>query len=142
MPFVKLDCKLLDSSLWPDRDARDVFITCLLLAVPWEITEATPTVSEINGYDDFILPPGFYGLVEASRSSLAARAVMDPGKVQIALMRLMSPDDESRNPAWQGRRLTRVYGKGFVVLNFDTYRSKDHTSAERSRRWRERHKKA
>src|SRR3990167_930952 len=44
MPFVKLDCGILDSTLWFDRDARDVFLTALLMAVPYEVRESTPTI--------------------------------------------------------------------------------------------------
>jgi hypothetical protein len=43
---------------------------------------------------------------------------------------------ESRTPDFDGRRLVRVDG-GYVALNFAKYREKDHTAAERSKRYRE-----
>ena len=39
MSFVKLDCGILDSSLWPDREAREVFLTALLMAKPRVLKE-------------------------------------------------------------------------------------------------------
>jgi hypothetical protein len=42
MPFVKLDCGILDSSVWVDRPQRDLFITALLMAQPFELDEETP----------------------------------------------------------------------------------------------------
>jgi hypothetical protein len=32
MPFVKLDCEILKSSLWYERLQRELFITSLLMA--------------------------------------------------------------------------------------------------------------
>ena len=37
MSFVKLDTGILNSTLWMDRAAREVFITALLMAEPMEI---------------------------------------------------------------------------------------------------------
>lgn len=56
-----------------------------------------------------------------------------------ALERLGAPDPESRNPAWGGRRLVRVNG-GYIVLNFEEFRRRDATGAERARRYREKQK--
>ena len=39
MAFVKLDCGMIDSTLWIDREAREIFITALLMAQPMEIRE-------------------------------------------------------------------------------------------------------
>ncbi len=54
-----------------------------------------------------------------------------------ALERLGEPESESRSPEFEGRRMVRVNG-GWIILNFDKYRKKDHTAAERSKRYRER----
>ena len=45
MPFVKLDCGMLDSTLWFEREAREVFITALLMAEPIELTSDTPQIA-------------------------------------------------------------------------------------------------
>ncbi len=39
MSFIKLDCGLLDSTLWVDREARELFITALLMAKPKDLAE-------------------------------------------------------------------------------------------------------
>jgi hypothetical protein len=62
---------------------------------------------------------------------------MDMEEGLSALERLGSQDKESRSHAFEGRRLVRVDG-GYIVLNFQVYRERDHTSADRSRRYRER----
>ena len=54
-----------------------------------------------------------------------------------ALERLGSPEAESRSQDYEGRRMIRIDG-GYLILNFDRYRQKDHTSAARSQRYRER----
>ena len=53
-----------------------------------------------------------------------------------ALERLGEPEQDSRTPDFEGRRLVRVDG-GYLALNFAKYREKDHTASERSRRYRE-----
>ena len=45
MPFVKLDCTILNSTLWFERDVREIFITALLMAEPKEITEPQPEIA-------------------------------------------------------------------------------------------------
>lgn len=138
MAFVKLDCGILDSTLWPDREAREMFITALLMAEPIEIKEETSTI-EIRQIVEtqFVIPVGWYGFVPASGAGIARRAGLDGEDGLKALERLAAPDQESRTPDFEGRRLARVDG-GFIVLNYDKYRQKDHTSAERSKRYRER----
>ena len=39
MAFVKLDTGILDSTLWMEKDQRDVFLTALLMALPHEFKE-------------------------------------------------------------------------------------------------------
>ena len=145
MPFVKLDCGILNSTIWVDRLARELFITSLLMAEPRELIEAMPqiTVGQLE-YTGWSIPPGWYGFVEAAGPGIIARAGLeDRGPLFTAAMealtRLGDPEPDSRSHAFDGRRLVRVDG-GFVVLNYIQYREKDSTAAERSRRWRERQK--
>jgi hypothetical protein len=138
MAFVKLDCGMLDSTLWVDRAARELFITALLMAEPRELLEPLPQIAlqslEPTG---FIVPPGWYGFIPAAGSGIIRRAGMEAEVGMQALERLGAPENESRTPAFDGRRLVRIDG-GFIALNFEKYRQKDHTTAERSRRYRER----
>lgn len=138
MPYVKLDCAMIDSSIWPDKDGRDIFITALLMAAPREVREPLPQINvdnlELAGWD---VPPGWYGFIEAAGTGIANRAGIDWPRASEALKRLGSPDQESRSPDFNGRRLVRVSG-GYIVLNYIAYRDKDYGSAERMRRYRER----
>ena len=137
MSFVKLDCGMLDSTLWVDREARELFITALLMAKPIELREPMKQIDvrslELTGFE---VPPGWYGFVEAAGTGIVRRAGMDSEAGLNALERLGSPDNESRTPDHEGRRLVRVDG-GFISLNYDLYRTKDHNNAERCRRYRQ-----
>jgi hypothetical protein len=141
VPFVKLDCGLLESSTWLDRPALEVFLTALLLAEPFELPEPTPALGpheiEPNGW---LVPAGWYGLARVAPPLLMERATMgrqDPVEdLQDALTRLCDPDAHSRSSDFGGRRLARVNG-GFIVLNYDRYRQRDYTAAERTKRWRD-----
>jgi hypothetical protein len=137
MPFVKLDCGILDSSLWVDREAREVFITALLMAKPYELKEPSDSLDarsmESTG---IIIPSGQYGIVEAAGSAVIRRAGIDMDAGWDAIDKLCNPDPESRTAEFGGRRLARIDG-GYLVLNFQRYRDKDHTSAERARKYRE-----
>jgi hypothetical protein len=138
MPFVKLDCGILDSTVWIDRDRRELFITALLMASPKEYSEPIPQYHvDHNETTGFIAPAGWYGFVEAAGPGIVRRALVEPETGMIALAALGEPDPESRNPKFEGRRLIRVVG-GYLVLNFQDYRDRDYTMAERSRRYRER----
>lgn len=140
MAFAKLDCNIVDSSLWGDRDARDIFITALCKAEPHELREEHPALKTRETLESgFVVPPGWYGFVPAAGPGLVRAAGIDMENGIEALERLASPDPDSRDPAYDGRRLVRVNG-GYIVLNFNKYREKDHTAAERSRRYRERRK--
>lgn len=139
MAFVKLDEGILSSTLWADRDARDVFITALLLAEPWEFSTPTPTL-EVRTLEaaDWTLPPGWYGFARAAGPGLVRTAGIEERDAGMAaLERLAAPDLESRSHEHGGRRLVRVDG-GYVVLNFMKYRDHDHGSTERSRKLRSR----
>lgn len=138
MAFVKLDCGMLDSTIWIDRDARELFITALLMAEPIEIREPIPALeTRTLNQTGFIVPAGWYGFIPAAGSGIVRRAGMDAERGLSALERLAQPETESRSQAFEGRRLVRVDG-GYLALNYDKYRQKDHTAAERSARYRER----
>jgi hypothetical protein len=141
MPFVKLDTGILNSTLWVGFDARNVFITALLMAEPREITEPTPQLKvqaiEPTG---FVVPPGWYGFVKAAGIGIVRQSGIDRDRGMAALEELGDPDTESRSAEYEGRRLVRVNG-GFVVLNYMKYRERDETNAQRCRRYRERQKK-
>lgn len=138
MAFVKLDCGLLDSSLWIDREGRELFITALLMAVPHEVLSGMEQI-EVDSLEKsgFVVPPGWYGLVRAAGSAIIHRSMMEMEMGMAALRRLGAPDADSRTLDFEGRRMIRVDG-GFLILNYLKYREKDHTTAERSKRYRER----
>lgn len=138
MPFVKLDCGILDSSLWPDKACRDIFITALLMARPAIFN--TPTAQlQVNSIEPsgWEVPPGKYGLVESSGVGLLRRAIVSEEEGFPALKRLGEPDENSRTGAFGGRRLVRIDG-GYLVLNYMLYREMDYTNAERQQQFRER----
>lgn len=137
MAFVKLDCGILDSTLWADRDAKDLFITALLMAVPHELMVPAEQIQvrtlEKTG---FVVPAGWYGLVRAAGQGIVRRHGMELEAGLAALERLGAPELDSRTPDFEGRRMVRVDG-GYIILNFAAYRAKDHTAKERSKRYRE-----
>lgn len=138
MAFVKLDCGILDSTLWVDREAREVFITALLMAEPREFQEPLEQISvqslEHTGWQ---APPGWYGFVAAAGIGIVHRSRVEQEAGLAALERLGDVDMESRSQAFEGRRLIRING-GYVVLNFMAYRDRDYNGAERAKRYRER----
>ena len=140
MPFVKLDCGILNSTLWIDHDARDVFITALLMAEPIEITQPAAQIAvdkiELTGWS---APPGWYGFVPAASVGIVRRSGVDMERGLQAVTRLGEPDQESRTPDHEGRRMIRIDG-GFLILNYFLYRDRDYSTAERSKRYRERKK--
>jgi hypothetical protein len=137
MAFVKLDCGMLDSTLWLDREARELFITALLMAIPFELLEPAKQL-KVRSLEEagFVVPPGWYGLIEAAGPGIVYRAGMETEAGMAALERLGEPEEESRTPDFGGRRLVRIAG-GYIALNFQKYREKDHTAAERSKRYRQ-----
>jgi hypothetical protein len=140
MAFVKLDCAILHSSIWPDKEARDIFITALLMAEPFELTEPTKQINVLNlDETGWTIPPGWYGFVKAAGVGIVHTTGVPREAGLQALVRLCSPESESRSPEFEGRRMARIPG-GYVILNFFAYRDRDHTAAERMRRLRERNK--
>lgn len=137
MAFVKLHTKLLDSSLWLDRDARDIFITALLMAQPVTLDEPSDAIHcRKLAPLGFTVPPGNYGFVPAAGPAIVRRAMVDDQEIGVAaLERLSQPEADSRSEEHEGRRLVRING-GYLVLNYEKYRKKDETAGERMRRWR------
>lgn len=131
---------MLDSTTWHDFDARTVFVTALLMAVPREAVDPLPQIA-VRSLDPtgWSVPPGWYGFIESAGSGIVYRAGIELERGLAALERLAAPESESRSQAFDGRRLARVEG-GYIVLNYMKYREKDSTNAERSRRWRQREK--
>ena len=139
MPFVKLDCGILNSTVWAESVMRDVFITALLMAEPYVTDEPLPQLHvrtmEQTGW---CVPPGWYGFIAAAGIGILARALITDREAGLeALMRLGEPEQESRSQDFDGRRLIRVNG-GYIALNFDKYRQRDETGAERQKRYRKR----
>lgn len=142
MAFVKIDTGILDSTLWLDRDSREVFITALLMAEPKEFR----LESEQLGVTDaqpcgWSAPPGWYGFVPAAGLGIVRRAGLETEAGITALTKLCSPELESRTPDFDGRRMIRISG-GYLVLNYMRYRDKDHTAAARQQRLRDRKRHA
>lgn len=140
MAFVKLDTGILDSTLWIERDVREVFITALLMAEPkeFEAPNRQIKIGELE-FSDFEAPPGWYGFVPAASLGIINRAGVEREAGMDALRKLGEPEIESRSKEFEGRRMIRVNG-GFLILNYMKYRDKDHTAAERQRRLRDRKK--
>lgn len=138
MAFVKLDTDMLDSTIWMDRPAREVFITSLLLAQPREFSEPQKQIAvrslEYTGWE---APAGWYGFVPASGPGIVHRSQVPKDEGDAALERLGSPEPESRSQAFEGRRMIRIDG-GYLILNYMKFRDKDHTAPLRSARYRAR----
>lgn len=140
MPFVKLDCGILRSTLWFDQPVREVFLTALLMAEPKELVSQVVTYKlRSTEPDEFSVPPGWYGFVQAAGEAIVRFSGVDAKEGLAALERLAGPDHGSRTPDFEGRRMVRVEG-GFIILNFQKYRDRDYTAADRQARWRQRQK--
>jgi hypothetical protein len=140
MAFVKLDTGILNSTLWIERECREIFITALLMAEPREFSEPTAQIAiRTLDFTGFAAPPGWYGFVPAASVGIIRRAGLDREEGMDALIKLGDPEDGSRSKDFGGRRLIRIDG-GFMVLNFMKYRDKDHTAAVRQQRLRDRRK--
>ena len=138
MPFVKLDSGILDSTLWLQKDQRDIFITALLMATPEQFDAPTPQL-EVDSLEEtgFTVPPGWYGFVAASGPGILRRAMVEKEAGMKALKELGEPEEESRSHEHEGRRMVRVNG-GYLLLNYMRFRDKDHTAADRMRKMRAR----
>jgi hypothetical protein len=140
MPFVKLDTGILNSTLWVERECREVFITSLLMADPLEIAQAQAQLEVRSlAQTGWVMPPGWYGFVPAAGIGIIRRAMVEQDSGLDALEKLGAPDPESRSQDFEGRRLVRIDG-GYVVLNFIKYRDRDYTAALRAQRYRDRKK--
>jgi hypothetical protein len=120
MPFVKIHCTILDSSIWSlPHTTRIVWLTLLSMA-------------------------NQHGVVEASVDGLARRAVVTIDECQTALKSFLGPDPFSRDGT-SGERIEVVPG-GWFIINHGQHR--DHRTeaqiqtAERVRRHREKQKGA
>lgn len=121
--YTKLSSSLVTSTVWRESAAtRVVWITMLALA-------------------------NQHGEVEASIPGLADAARVSIPECEAALHVFLSPDKYSRTTDFDGRRIAAIEG-GWQLLNHKKYRHlysaderREHT-AERTRRWRERHRDA
>jgi hypothetical protein len=134
MRFVKLDVKIMDSSVWIDMYVRDIFITALLMARPFQLEEPAEQL-KVTSLDPtgFIVPPGLYGFIPAAGIGIINRALVPRKEGYRALEVLGSPDEDSRSQEFGGRRLVRIDG-GYLVLNLMKYREMN-DGAERQRRY-------
>lgn len=108
---MKLDCDIVNSSLWAERpEIRIVFLTMLALCD-----------SE--------------GLCRATAPGIARRANIGLKATRKAILRLESPDEDDRSGVAQGRRIQRVPG-GYMITNYVLYRERDYGAAERMRKHR------
>lgn len=142
MGFVKLDTGILRSTIWFDKDARDVFLTALLMAEPREFAEPIPQI-EVQSLKatGWVAPAGWYGFVPAASVGIISVAGISNEAGWAALERLGRCEADSRSQAFDGRRLIRIDG-GYLVLNFMRYREKDHTAFLRMRKLRARKRDA
>ncbi len=136
MPFVKLDCGILNSTLWIERECRELFITALLMAEPRELPPMPQIAVRTLDETGWIVPPGWYGFVEAAGSGIIRRAIIDDEVGICALEKLCAPDHQSRSQEYEVRRMARIDG-GYVILNYMKYRDRDYTAAARQRKYRE-----
>ena len=104
--YAKLYSTITESSLWCEsKEVRILFVSMLASA-------------------DAI------GFVEAALPGLARRANLTVEEVEAALAVLEAPDQHSKNPAHEGRRVERVPG-GWILLNYEDYRTRRDPDAKR-----------
>lgn len=122
MSYIKLFSSLVTSTIWMEDDkTRIVWITMLAIA-------------DKNGE------------IQASIPGLARIAGVPVSDTEIAIQKFLEPDEHSRTPDDEGRRIEKIDG-GWSLLNHAKYRlmaSKDESktsNAERQRRHRERQKR-
>lgn len=124
MAFVKLDAGILESTLWMQRDQRDVFITALLMTKPTKFGTTVEQIAQDSTQPTgYTLPAGWYGFVASSGAGIVRRACLPHADGMAALRALTEPDPESRSTAYEGRRMLRVDG-GYIVLNYMHYRER------------------
>jgi hypothetical protein len=104
--FAKLFSSITESSLWSEpKEVRLLFVTMLAKA-------------DQNGF------------VEASIPGLARVSNLTIEETERSLECLQGPDAYSKNPDNEGRRVLQVPG-GFVLLNYEDYRSRRSTEERR-----------
>ena len=97
--YTKLFSSILASTIWREDDkTRIVWITLLAMS-------------------------DRHGIIEGSIPGLADFAHVSIAECEIALARLMAPDEYSRSPDADGRRIERVDG-GWRLINHEKYRLK------------------
>jgi hypothetical protein len=97
MAFAKLDSGITKSSLWSEPlHVRIVFVSML-------------AEKDENGF------------VSAARSGMIRICNVTPEQFEEAEKILSSPDLESKNPSFEGRRIEKIDG-GWAILNHDAYR--------------------
>ena len=95
--FTKLFSEIITSSVWNEEDkTRIVWVTMLASC-------------------------DAQGVVRASVSGLAHIARVNKESCERALNVLNSPDEDSRSPEWEGRRIEKIAG-GWLILNYTKYR--------------------
>ena len=121
MGYVKLFTSIIHSTIWREPDhVRIVWVTMLAMSDQ-------------------------YGIVECSVPGLADAARVNLQQCESALDRLQAPDEYSRNPENEGRRISKIEG-GFEILNYESYRRKmseedrKEKNAAKQRAWRARQK--
>lgn len=140
MPFVKLDCGILNSTLWYAHNARDIFITALLMAEPVELTEPAKQLHILRlAPTGWLVPAGWYGIVRAAGVGIINRACVEYEPGIEALEQLGAPEQNSRSAEFAGRRLVRING-GFIILNYMRYRDRDYSAGVRQKNLRDRRK--
>jgi hypothetical protein len=139
--FVKVDCGIVNSSLWIERDQRSLFLTALFMAEPFQLKRRTAQL-HVRSLDPtgWMVPPGWYGIIHAAGSGIIRRDGCDEEVGYHALEALGAADPESRSHEYEGRRLVRIDG-GYLVLNYFLYRDRDYTSAARAKRYRDKKKR-
>ena len=74
MRFVKLDTRILDSTLWVEQGSRDIFITALLMA---ELRDLTGLMKQLEVRrlkpTGFFVPAGWYGFIAAEGTRIIQR---------------------------------------------------------------------
>ena len=131
---MRVNPGILNSTVWLDRDARDMLITAVLMSeiVPCEEREQ---LSVRSGKPTGLkIPAGKYGYVEAGGPAIARRAGLPTQVGLSALERLGAVEKETRRQSFGGRRLVRVEG-GYLVLNGWKYCHKDPAASARVKRF-------
>lgn len=111
MPFVKLDCGIVDSTIFCEpNDVFKAWITLLAKA-------------------------GADGVARITAPALALLCRVTPERANEILDQFSKPEKHSRTQRDDGRRIQRVDG-GYLVLNYAMYRDHDYGASIRMRKLR------